>query len=421
MFRLSCAPLIRSLILASLLPHFLFAASGTWIGGSGNWSDPANWEGGIVADGTDQLAVFSNVTDIAVSVDSPRTIGHIYKGAPGTLTLQGPGPLSLSDTAPTKPTITNDEGTVIINVPLASSSAFAKYGFGEVVMSSGVVHTMTGNIRVNEGELRFDSAANTIPTIGQVFVFDTGAGVRLHRTSTNDPMSAYPCTFRLNGYGPTSGENFGAGALFLNGDGLEAAVSNILMDFTSPVTRIGQIGPGASRLELRGTLSGTSQPQFFARDGIKTFDFLGSMVHSGPATHFTVESGTGVFNILRSGCLPSAAAFPPHAQDDAVLIVDMHTNQQYVTSSGVTASDITGSGTVVYRSTGGSGWLFLDANNNSLMIHSGGGTFRMESGTIHAQDYCGVVSSGTFEMVGGELFCARIHGRLPLRQWPWYG
>jgi len=378
----------------------LFAASGTWIGGSGNWSDTANWDSGIIANGANELAVFSNSADIAVTVDSPRTIGHIYKGAPAQLALNGPGPLILADS--TKPTITNDEGTVVINVALTGSAAFAKYGFGELVIPSNIVHSMlSGNIRVNEGELRFDSAGHTIPKIGQVFVYASGAGVRLHRTGANDPMSVYPCTFRLNGYGPSSGTNFVAGALFLNGDGMQAAVSNILMDIGA-VSRIGQVGPGASRLELRGTISGTSQPQFFARDGIKTFDFIGSNTYSGAATHFTVESGTGIFNLLGPQRLPNTA-FPPHAFAGATLIVDLNGYQQACIGN-VTASDITGAGTVILRGTGNS-LLDLDANNNSLFVYNGGGTFRVESGLIRAFKYCAVASSGTFEMAGGELWC----------------
>jgi len=384
----------------ALFSASLFAASGTWIGGSGNWSDTANWDVAIVADGANELAAFSNATDIAVTVDSPRTIGHIYKGALGQLTLQSPGPLTLSD--PVKPTISNDEGQVVINVPLTGTTAFAKYGFGELVIPSNIVHSMlSGNIRVNEGELRFDSAGHTIPKVGQVFVFASGAGARLHRTGTNDPMSVYPCTFRLNGYGPSSGSNSGAGALFLAGDGLLAAVSNIVMDIGA-VTRIGQVGPGASRLELRGSISGTSQPQFFARDGIKTFDFIGSNTYSAAATHFTVESGTGIFNLLGPQRLPQTA-FPPNAFAGATLIVDLGSNVQTFLGN-VTASDITGAGTVILRGDFGSA-LDLDANNNSLIIWGGGGTFRVESGLIIARKYCAVVSSGTFEMVGGELWC----------------
>lgn len=66
------------------------AQSGTWIrSSSGAWSDPGNWSGGIVADGTNSTADLG-AADLAGAVtnrlDTPRTIGRLVLGdaTPGT-------------------------------------------------------------------------------------------------------------------------------------------------------------------------------------------------------------------------------------------------------------------------------------------------------------------------------------------------
>src|SRR5689334_19201535 len=59
------------------------AASGTWsVNASGNWSDPLNWTGGIIADGAGSAATFSlNITAArTVTLDSSRSIGTINIG-----------------------------------------------------------------------------------------------------------------------------------------------------------------------------------------------------------------------------------------------------------------------------------------------------------------------------------------------------
>ncbi|MCS6889395.1 MAG: benzoate transporter, partial [Chloroflexus sp.] len=57
---LSFLPFISLLVIWSLVINPVFAATSTWIGGNGNWSDPANWSGGVVPQSRNDIAVFPN-------------------------------------------------------------------------------------------------------------------------------------------------------------------------------------------------------------------------------------------------------------------------------------------------------------------------------------------------------------------------
>lgn len=57
---LSVLTLLTLLVIWSLVINPVFAATSTWIGGNGNWNDPANWSGGIVPQTRNDIAVFPN-------------------------------------------------------------------------------------------------------------------------------------------------------------------------------------------------------------------------------------------------------------------------------------------------------------------------------------------------------------------------
>ena len=62
-------------------------ADGTWIltTSPGDWGDPNNWSGGVIADGADYTATFSDldipVGGLAINVDGSR-IGQVYRSPP---------------------------------------------------------------------------------------------------------------------------------------------------------------------------------------------------------------------------------------------------------------------------------------------------------------------------------------------------
>lgn len=355
--------------LLSALP--LAATSGTWTGGSGNWSDTANWAGGIVADGSNQIATFNNAANIEVTVDSPRTNGHINKASgAGQLHIVGGNLLTLQDA--TKPTFTNLAGVTFIKAPLGGSQAFAKYGASRLVLATNPVHSMTGNIRVNGGELRLDSAGHAIPGIGQIYVASADSAARLHYTTQSDPMSIYPCTFRISGQqGLVNGNPpalNGYGPLFAYGDKIEAAISNVILDtYLGAINRIGQYGSGG-KLEFRGAMSGASSYLELYINGVKTNDFIGSNTY-GQTTYVTLANNTSktVLNILGPQRLPKNFFFPtlaPGPTPGGECVIDLHGFQQETTYNHIVGGTLR----FISSTPGGSWWADYTAGPGYALV-----------------------------------------------------
>ena len=139
-----------------------YVSDGTWIvDASGDWSDPANWDGGIIASGADSTAYFTILptNDIIITVDAARTIGHIVTGenpddefrfrcdtgANYILTLSAPS---------SQPSITVGLGQgMYSSVTLAGTEGFIKLGPGTLILNSIYSNTLSGVVDVREGNL----------------------------------------------------------------------------------------------------------------------------------------------------------------------------------------------------------------------------------------------------------------------------
>jgi autotransporter-associated beta strand protein len=156
----------------------------------GNWSDNANWAGGVVAHGTGTTADFSTIEigdDNLVHLDAPRTVTNILFGdddptsaaswlidhsgsATNTLTL-------VSGAA--APSITvNPLGTgalATIAAPLVGTNGLTKAGAGTLVL--GATNTLTGTININAGILRVGPASTFTP--GTVNISTGGARLQV--------------------------------------------------------------------------------------------------------------------------------------------------------------------------------------------------------------------------------------------------
>jgi len=136
---------VSFVLLIGLPPRHAAGSGGTWTSdASANWSDPARWSGGVVADGIDSVADFSTI-DItknrAVTNDSARTIGGLTFGdvtGAQTWTLGGLDPLTL-DVSAGVPLITVLTNSTTISAPLDGSRGLSKGGAGTLILS-GPVH-----------------------------------------------------------------------------------------------------------------------------------------------------------------------------------------------------------------------------------------------------------------------------------------
>jgi autotransporter-associated beta strand protein len=134
---------------------------GTWgVDGAGDWSDPANWVSGVVADGTDKTANF-NGTDLTahrtVFVNTPRKIGNIEFTDPTpnfNLWISGSNPLTL-DVSIGAPVInvTQSDRNLIVMSTLAGNKGLTKTGDGRLSLDG--TNTYSGTTTVNGGALLF--------------------------------------------------------------------------------------------------------------------------------------------------------------------------------------------------------------------------------------------------------------------------
>jgi autotransporter-associated beta strand protein len=145
------------------------ADDGYWIAGNGSWTNPNNWDSGIIADGTDNTAYFGLFADIpanlTVTLDGARTIGNLYFTDPSgadsvILNTGGGGPLTLDATfGPPSVTVALANQQVAINVTLAGDAGLEKLGVGSLLLNA--TNTFTGETLVSAGTLLVNGQLGT--------------------------------------------------------------------------------------------------------------------------------------------------------------------------------------------------------------------------------------------------------------------
>jgi fibronectin-binding autotransporter adhesin len=190
------AAFAAALAIVAICPADVDADSGTWItNGNGLWSADANWDSGIVADGSGNTADFSTISitgNRTVNLDSPRTIGNLifadttpaannwilaFNGAPiNILTLDGG-----------TPTVTVNDmgtGTATISAIIAGSQGLTKEGSGTLILTG--LNTYTGDTVINSGTLRGSNARIPFGVgFGDVFIGPAGTLSITNNTSIN--------------------------------------------------------------------------------------------------------------------------------------------------------------------------------------------------------------------------------------------
>jgi autotransporter-associated beta strand protein len=167
-FRRSQFVLIFALLLGAYSADALAGTNGTWTDttSGGFWSNPSNWSGGVVADGTDAVADFSTLdltADNTVHLNGPRTIGTLVFGdttPSNDWTLDRGGQqanvLTLATSSGT-PTIQVANQTVTIAAELIGNQGITKTGSGTLLLSAfipfALAATPTGLTSINAGVL----------------------------------------------------------------------------------------------------------------------------------------------------------------------------------------------------------------------------------------------------------------------------
>ncbi len=163
--------------------------SGAWnVDASGNWSDPGNWSGGIVANGAGNLADFSQVNltaDRTVTLDSARSIAALDFGdVSGThnwiLANTGSSALTL-DNGSSSPLVVV-AGTATISAPLAGVNGFTKTGSGTLILSgnnslSGTLYVDSStSAAVNDGAVQITRSASIANVASPIYIKNNNNG-----------------------------------------------------------------------------------------------------------------------------------------------------------------------------------------------------------------------------------------------------
>lgn len=151
---------------------FIFSAmadDGYWIAGNGSWTNPNNWDSGIIADGTDNTAYFGLLANIpanlTVTLDGAHTIGNLFitdsTGADNVFLNAGNGgPLTLDATfGPPSVTVAAANQQIAIKVVLAGDAGLEKLGAGSLLLNA--TNTYTGGTLVSAGRLYINGQIGT--------------------------------------------------------------------------------------------------------------------------------------------------------------------------------------------------------------------------------------------------------------------
>jgi len=166
-----------------------FVGSGVWAlsESGGVWSDPASWEGGVIADGAGATADFSarDLDEDAVAhLDSPRTIGRLVLGdadylSPASWTLDDHGnPANVLTLAGGTPTIqvngaTSASGDTVdvpaanaypstLDLELAGDAGLTKTGVGTLQFVRPV--SLTGPLTITKGIVQVAEGGSFTPS-----------------------------------------------------------------------------------------------------------------------------------------------------------------------------------------------------------------------------------------------------------------
>jgi len=240
--RIQAAVAVAAALIAGMSVGTAEAADGYWTNNNnGTWSDTANWQGGIVANGADFTAYF--MIDITaartVTLDTARSIGNVKFAdtptASSDLTISGANILTL-DVTSGSPVINVSNQTLTIACAIAGSDGLTKAG-GGVLTLSGANTALTGPITICDGILKAGNISCLGPN-GSPTTVTNGGTYDINGIKLNDRGEQ----FCIAGMGYN-----GTGAVINSGAQQMSAMSNLfLLDDAA-------IGSWGNRWDVRGT------------------------------------------------------------------------------------------------------------------------------------------------------------------------
>ncbi len=218
--------------------------AGTWTNdASGLWSTAANWAGGNIASGTSSNAYFNAIditADRTVTLDSSRNLGNLFFGdASGAqnwfLNASGGSVLTLA-VASGSPTITVNNNSATVNVPLTGTAGLTKSGGG--ILNLNGANTFTGALNLGAGTLIVSNVtgagAGAALTVGTTAA--TSAVLKLGSGANMTNANLY-----------LGGNATAAGAIFQSGGTMNQTAGANIADF-----RLGAVANGYGYYNFSG-------------------------------------------------------------------------------------------------------------------------------------------------------------------------
>ncbi len=215
---------LASALAALLSAQSATAADGTWLGVSGDWTNPTTWSGGTLADGTGFTANFTGVNigaDRTITLAADRTIGNITFTDATTpsnnLLITGANILTL-DVASGAPVIdvTQSGRTLTINSQIAGDDGLQKNGAGALTLSGA--NTYMGATTISSGALVLGNLNALATTSGITMAGGTRLAPTLTGVVINAPITVGDTGTTVTISAPSVGsQTFTDGVLTLGG------------------------------------------------------------------------------------------------------------------------------------------------------------------------------------------------------------
>ena len=260
----------------SAVGYILSGANGIWSNtAGGDWTAGGNWQSALIADGKLGIADFSTL-DIsgtaAVQLNGSRTLGTLVFSDTNTSTAGAwainpgsGGTITLENVGAARPSITVQNQSAAINVPLAGTQGVDVKGSGTLII--GAACTYTGGTTVYSGSTLQVADGGALPVAGAVvnnylLVFNSSQTVNL-----NGSISGPGILFQ-NGSGALvlGGSNSYSGATNVNDGALRATNSYALGAASGAVNIAG--GTADARLEISGGITLTKNLTLAGRGAV---------------------------------------------------------------------------------------------------------------------------------------------------------
>ena len=413
-------------VLAALAVPAYAQTSGTWTAAlSGNWSNTANWDGGILADGVGQTGDFS-------TIDLASNINVTVDGATRTLGILNIGDINKTNSY----TINASSGTLLFDNGASNAQINQSINSNGDTISAPV--KLNGSLDINNQSTSNKtftlSGAISAATTGTLVISNTGTGtsvtalsgaitdgtgiVAVREASTTSPLQLKATNTFTGGVTLNSGtlqiDNtnvLGNGPLTINGGFLQATQMGVPLNTVTPIvinndfslisTNTLYLGNGAVSL---GTSAGTTRTITVATSTVALT--LGGAISNGVSANSLTKAGPGLLYLAGSNTytgntnitggillLDYVGGLTPGSIElgNATVAAHMPINQTFLN-----AIDLT---------TNPTGTVALATNSNNNLDFSGGTSpITMFLGSIGNYTYGGTITpafDGIYRVGGG--------------------